>query len=115
MSTIEATVSMLETMLEEARTMVFKYTQSLFTSPKPANPYAPKTEEDVLSDLEESRKQISEGKGVDMKQALIGMGEQPGKHGTYPGFLHLMGKFRGKALAMGVSHQNAAIYLKETE
>lgn len=67
MSTIEATVSMLETMPEEARTMV------------------------------------------------IGMGEQPGKHGTYPGFLHLMGKFRGKALAMDVSHQNAAIYLKETE
>ena len=78
MSTIEATVSMLETMPEEARTMVFKYTQSLFTSPKPANPFTPKTEKDILSDLDESRRQISAGQGADMKQALLDMGERHG-------------------------------------
>ncbi len=70
MNTIEAIVSMLETMPEEARAMVYQYTQSLFTSPKLNNPFTPKTEKDILDDLEESRKQISEGKGVDMKQAL---------------------------------------------
>ncbi|MCR5211266.1 MAG: hypothetical protein K6C41_01815 [Lachnospiraceae bacterium] len=78
MSTIEATLSMLETMPEEARVKVFQYTQTLFTSPKPANPFTPKTEKDVLADLEESRKQISEGKGVDMKQALEEMGARHG-------------------------------------
>ncbi len=78
MSTIEATVSMLETMPEEARAKVFQYTQTLFTSPKPANPFTPKTEKDILADLEESRKQLSEGKGVDMKQALEEMGARHG-------------------------------------
>lgn len=78
MSTLDATVSMLETMPEEARLMVFKYTQSLFTSPKPANPFTPKSKDDILEDLSESRKQIAEGKGVDMKQALQEMGA---KHG----------------------------------
>ena len=78
MNTLDATVSMLEAMPEEARLLVFKYTQSLFTAPKPANPFTPKTKKDILEDLAESRKQISEGSGVDMKQALQEMGE---KHG----------------------------------
>ncbi len=78
MSTIEATIFMLETMPEEARAKVFQYTQTLFTSPKPANPFTPKTEKDILADLEESRKQISEGKGVDMRQALE---EMRARHG----------------------------------
>lgn len=78
MSTIEATVSMLETMPEEARILVFKYAQSLFTSNKPANPFVPKSEKDILSDLEESRKQIEEGQGVNMKQALKEMGVRHG-------------------------------------
>ncbi len=70
MSTLDATVSMLETMPEEARLLVFKYTQSLFTASKPANPFTPKTKKDILDDLAESRKQIFQGKGVEMKQAL---------------------------------------------
>ena len=41
MSTLDATVSMLETMPEEARLLVYKYTQDLFTSKKPANPFTP--------------------------------------------------------------------------
>ena len=78
MSTLDATVSMLETMPEEARLLVFKYTQSLFTAPKPANPFTPKTKNDILEDLAESRQQMAEGSGVDMKQALQEMGA---KHG----------------------------------
>ncbi len=78
MSTLEATVSMLESMPEEARVMVFNYTQSLFTAPKPANPFTLKTKNDILADLEESRRQISDGKGVEMRKALQKMGEQHG-------------------------------------
>ena len=74
MSTLEATMSMLESMPEEARVLVFKYTRSLFTSEKPANPFVPKKSEDIFSDLSESRKEISEGKGIDMKQGLEEMG-----------------------------------------
>ena len=78
MSTLDATVSMLETMPDEARLLVFKYTQSLFTASKPANPFIPKSKNDILADLSESRKQIAEGKGIEMKQALQEIGV---KHG----------------------------------
>lgn len=78
MSTVEATVSMLETMPEDARIMVYNYTQSLFTSRKPENPFTPLTTDIILSDLEESRKQINEGKGLNISDALDELGE---KHG----------------------------------
>ena len=70
MSTLDATMSMLEAMPEEARLMVFKYTQGLFTAEKPANPFVPKTRDDVLKDLEISEKQVAEGKVTDMREAL---------------------------------------------
>ena len=38
MSTLDATVSMLEAMPEDARLKVMEFTQNLFTSRKPANP-----------------------------------------------------------------------------
>ncbi len=78
MSTIEATVSMLEVMPEEAKLLVYKYTQSLFSSKKPANPFIPLSEEQILSDLAQSRREIAEGKGLDMKDALNKMGEAHG-------------------------------------
>lgn len=78
MSTIEATVSMLQTMPEEARLKVFEYTQQLFVSRKPASPFSPLTTEQVLSDLEESRKQIAAGQGLEMKAALEEMGKKYG-------------------------------------
>ena len=78
MSTLDATVSMLETMPEEARLLVFKYTQSLFTASRPTNPFTLKSRNEILEDLAESRKQIAESSGVDMKQALQEIGA---KHG----------------------------------
>ncbi len=78
MSTLDATVSMLETMPEDARILVYNFTQSLFTSKKPENPFKPLTTDMILSDLEESRKQIDEGKGVDVFDALNSMGERHG-------------------------------------
>ena len=78
MSTLEATMSMLESMPEEARVKVFIYTQNLFTSNKPANPFVPLTEEKVLSDLSVSRKQAENGEVLNMRKALIEMGKQHG-------------------------------------
>ena len=76
MSTLDATVSMLEAMPEDARFKVFEYTQQLFTSRKPANPFVPVSTKQVLSDLAESRHQIDDGKGLDMADALNGLGKQ---------------------------------------
>lgn len=78
MSTLDATVSMLEAMPEDARIKVMEFTQKLFTSRKPANPFIPASQDQILSDLTESRQQISDGKGLDMEEALKKMGEQHG-------------------------------------
>lgn len=78
MSTLEATLSMLESMPEEARRMVFEYTRQLFVSRKPASPFEPLSSEQIFTDLEESRQQFEQGKGLDMKDALDEMGR---KHG----------------------------------
>ena len=56
MGTIEATVSMLETMPEEARLLVFNYTQELFSAQRPANPFTP-ISTDKLEALREMGKQ----------------------------------------------------------
>lgn len=78
MSTLDATISMLEAMPEEARIKVMEFTQKLFTSKKTANPFVPASQEQILSDLAESRQQIADGKGVDMENALNRMGKQHG-------------------------------------
>ena len=49
MSTLDATVSMLEAMPEDARIKVMEFTQKLFTSRKPANPFVPVSQEQILS------------------------------------------------------------------
>lgn len=78
MSTLDATVSMLEAMPEEARIKVMEFTQKLFTSKKPANPFVPVSQEQLLCDLAESRQQISNGEGLDMENALNEIGKQHG-------------------------------------
>lgn len=78
MSTLDATVSMLEAMPEEARIKVLEFTQQLFTSKKPANPFIPVNQEQVLSDLAESRQQIATGQGLNMEEELNRIGKQHG-------------------------------------
>lgn len=78
MNTLDATVSMLEAMPEDARIKVMEFTQRLFTSRKPANPFVPVGQEQILSDLAESRRQIADGRGLDMKDALNRIGRQHG-------------------------------------
>lgn len=71
MSTLKATVSMLEAMPEDARIKVREITQQLFTSRKPANPFVPVSQEQVLSGLAESRRQIAAGQGLNMERASL--------------------------------------------
>lgn len=78
MSTIEATVSMLETMPEEARRKVLTYTQKVFSSYRPANPFIPKSKAQILSELDESERQISEGKCQDATAAVMELKRQHG-------------------------------------
>ncbi|MCD8012507.1 MAG: hypothetical protein LUG99_04940 [Lachnospiraceae bacterium] len=78
MSTIEATMSMMEVMPEDARIKVMEYAQKLFTSRKPANPFISLTTEQILSDLDEAHQQIEEGKGVPADTAMTQMGRRHG-------------------------------------
>ena len=78
MSTIDATISMLDSMPEEARMKVFIFTQNLFTSIKPASPFVPLTEDKVISDLSISRQQAANGEGMNMRDALLKMGREHG-------------------------------------
>ena len=75
MSTMEATISMLEAMPEEARIKVMEYTQRLSTANKPATPFIPASSDEILSDLEESRQQIASGQGLNMKDTLKELGK----------------------------------------
>ena len=54
MGSMEATISMLKVMPEEARLKVLEFTKKLFTSERPANPHTPLTAIQILGDLEES-------------------------------------------------------------
>ena len=78
MSTIEAAVSMLEAMPEDARLLVLAYTKQLFSSRKPESPFIPLTSERVMADLAKSRQEIDYGNGLSMESALIELGEEHG-------------------------------------
>lgn len=78
MSTLDATVSMLEVLPEDARIQAFQYVKQLFAAEQPANPYAPVSAEQVLADLDLSERQIREGNCQDMQEALTEMGRRHG-------------------------------------
>lgn len=53
------------------------YTATVYFQ-KPANPFVQISQEQVLSDLTESRQQIAAGQGLNMEDALNRMGRQHG-------------------------------------
>lgn len=73
MSTIEATVSVMESMSEDARIQVFHYAQRLFAAKKTQNPFTAVTAEQVVLDIEQSEKDISEGNYRPMESVLDDM------------------------------------------
>ena len=78
MSTLETTLSMLKGLPEEDQQKVLRYTKQLYDSENQSDPFRPVTIEDVIADLEISRKEIAEGKGLDMDEALKEMGQKYG-------------------------------------
>ena len=77
-STLEATVSMLEAMPEEARLKVYQYARTVFSSNRPANPFTPVSKETVLADLKASTDEFDRGEGMDAKEAIREMRRQRG-------------------------------------
>ncbi len=78
MSTIAATVSIMEELPEEARIKVLNYAQDLCETEKPSNPFMPLTKDQILADLGKSRQQISDGHGVSASETMERIGK---KHG----------------------------------
>lgn len=78
MTDISATVSMLETMPEEARKKVLSYTKQLFYSYRPENPYTPVSTEKILKDIDASTEEFSMGLGKDAREAIEEMRRRHG-------------------------------------
>ena len=75
MCTLDATLSMLQEMSESQRVKVFLYAKQLINSEEKSDPYKPVGTSEILSDLEESRQQISDGDCYDMQEVLTDIGK----------------------------------------
>ena len=69
MSTIEATVSMLECLPEQEQNKVLLFTRDLFKAQK-VNPFRPLTESEFLDSIDESLEQIDLGMVQDADEAI---------------------------------------------
>ena len=76
MSTLEATITMLEHLPESDLQAIHDITYSIYT--KIQSPFKPLTKEQVLNDLAESRKQVENGEYKDLTEAVD---ELRGKYG----------------------------------
>lgn len=73
--TIEEIAEMLEMMPEEARRRVLLYTRSLFCAKRPASPYLPLTEAQLMADISKSREETREGRAVSAREVIGEMRE----------------------------------------
>lgn len=78
MSTIAATVSIMEELPESSRQQILVFAQEQYKKAEPHNPFAPLTKEKVLSDINLSEKQIDEGKGIDATEAVMALRKKYG-------------------------------------
>lgn len=78
MSTIDATVSVMESMPEASRKKVLIYAQNLVLEDDPENPFLPLTKEQILHDLAISEKDYQEGRVQNFRDAIIEMRKQHG-------------------------------------
>ncbi len=75
---MDATISILSVLPEEARLKVLDFARELVRIEQPANPHRPLSSARILSDLEESRAQIARGEGLDLEEALDDLGRRHG-------------------------------------
>lgn len=78
MSTLEATVSMLETLPESELLAIHDMTRRFFIKHTAQNPLEPMTEQQMLEKLEVSRKHAEEGKMMDADVAISRIREKYG-------------------------------------
>ncbi|MBQ9014688.1 MAG: hypothetical protein IJ109_01080 [Firmicutes bacterium] len=78
MSTVEATVSIMENMTPEEQKYVYEAACEIIAARKPRNPFKPLTQQQILEDLALSRQQVKEGKTTEAREALTAMGEKYG-------------------------------------
>ncbi len=73
MTTLENTISMLKVLPEADLMEIQNFTRKLFQRRSADNCFHSVSAEQIFSDLETSRKQISEGKSKEMGQAIDGI------------------------------------------
>lgn len=66
MSTLEATVSMLETLPEEEINTIYEVTKSFFVNRN--NFFLPKKEDEIIRELDKTREHVEAGMTVDAKE-----------------------------------------------
>ena len=71
MSTLEATISMLESMPTQDQLKVYEFTKKLLSSP-----FTPVTKNNVLNDLANSESEFENGQGVDAIDAIFKMRQE---------------------------------------
>ena len=76
MNTLESTISMLETLPEHELQAIHDITYVIYS--RNPNPFRPTSKEQILKDLETSRKQIENGQYKDAKIAINEIGAKYG-------------------------------------
>ncbi|MBR1851607.1 MAG: hypothetical protein IJ794_00310 [Lachnospiraceae bacterium] len=61
METLAATVSMLEALPENELQTIYEVTKSFYINRTSENPFQPKTEDDILAELDEAKAQADQG------------------------------------------------------
>lgn len=69
MSTLEATVSMLETLPEEEINTIYEVTKRFFVNRGGNNPFQSKTEDEIICELDTAKKHVEAGLVNDAKDA----------------------------------------------
>lgn len=67
MSTLEATVSMLETLPEDELKTIYEVTRRFFVNRTSANPFQPLSEEQIVAELDIAREHAKQGMYSDAK------------------------------------------------
>lgn len=78
MSTIDATVSVMEELPEETRKQVLVFATYKLNASKPTNPATTHSDEKLISILDHSDQQYHDGKAVNMKSAIMEARRQHG-------------------------------------
>ncbi|MCC8101516.1 MAG: hypothetical protein LIP11_04395 [Clostridiales bacterium] len=78
MSTIEATISMMQEMTENSRKKVLDYVKLIYTADTTPSPFAPLSGDEIIEKLALGRAQNEAGEGIPFDEALKRIGVENG-------------------------------------